>query len=43
MKRLPNLNLSEKEYLNLINHPITRGGEGIICPGTTSNTLFKMI
>lgn len=42
MKRLPNLNLSEREYLDLINHPITRGGEGIICPGTKKDTLFKI-
>lgn len=42
MKRLPNLNLSEEEYFTLINNPITRGGEGIICPGTRKDTLFKI-
>ena len=42
MKKLPNLNLSEEEYLTLINNPITRGGEGIICPGTRKDTLFKI-
>ena len=42
MKRLPNLNLSEQEYLNLINHAISRGGEGIICPGTRKDTLYKI-
>ena len=42
MKRLPNLNLSEQEYLNLINHAISRGGEGIICPGTRKDTLHKI-
>lgn len=42
MRSIPNLNLTDEEYLALIKHPITRGGEGIICPGTKPNTLLKI-
>lgn len=42
MKRIPNLNLSQTEYLTLISQRITRGGEGIIYPGSRPNTLFKI-
>ena len=42
MKRIPNLKLSDKEYYDLINQAITRGGEGIICPGSKPTTLFKI-
>ena len=42
MKRIPNLNLTDEEYTNLIKSHIARGGEGIICPGTRKDTLFKI-
>ena len=42
MKRIPNLNLTDEEYVNLIRNYITRGGEGIICQSTRKDTIFKI-
>ena len=42
MKRIPNLELTDEEYVSFLKRYITRGGEGIICPGTRKDTLFKI-
>ena len=42
MKRIPNLELTDEEYVSFLRGYITRGGEGIICPGTRKDTLLKI-
>ena len=42
MKRIPNLELTDEEYVSFLKRYITRGGEGIICPGTRKDTLLKI-
>lgn len=42
MEILPNINLSERELTTLIEHPIARGGEAIICSGSEDNRLVKL-
>lgn len=42
MKRLPNINITEKEYEYIISQEETIGGEGMICSSGNKNTLYKL-
>ena len=42
MRRMPNIELTQKEYENIARHrQISSGGEGIVCKGIDSKTAYK--